>query len=340
MADTDLALLGTFTEAGTDGLYAVRVDDEGRVDTVDAVDGGANPSFFAFHPEEALVYAANNTETGGVTTLRLDPASGELTTLGHATIGESGPCYCTVDADGEYLVTANGSGGSVALLPVSGPDVGEPTDVVDHAASPDDAHPHCVVFGPEGRFVYVPDRNTDELLAYELDREAGRLRPGPDPVTLDPGSGPRHLDVHPNGRWLYLINERESTLVAFERDPETGALDRIGTEETLPDAFDGENYPADVHVHPAGQWVYASNRGHDSVARFELDEEGRPRFAGAVSTRGEWPRNFALGPRGDLLIAENQHTEDVVPFTLDGDGRPQATGHAAAFPTPVCWKFY
>jgi 6-phosphogluconolactonase len=339
MADTTLAVLGTFSERGTDGLYTLRVGDDGAVETLDAVDGGGNPSFFDFHPEEDLVYAANNTDPGGVTTCTLDPATGALTPVDATDIGEDGPCYCTVDETGEFLLTANGSGGTVALLPVDGRTVGEPVDVVAHAADPDDAHPHAVVLGPDQRFVYVPDRNRDEIVAYELDREAGRLADGPGPVPVADGAGPRHLDFHPNGRWAYLVNERESTLVAFERDAETGALERFATAGTLPEGYDDANHPADVHVHPEGESVYASNRGHDSVVRFGLDG-GVPAFAGTVSTQGEWPRNFALGPAGDLLVAENQHTEDIATFGLDGAGDPSPTGHVVEYPTPVCCKFY
>lgn len=338
MSDARLAVFGTFAGRGTEGLFSFRVGRGGPLERCDAIDGGGGPSYLALHPDGEVVYAANNTEEGGVTAVAIDPDSGALTEQDTADIGESGPCYCTVDSVGEYLVTANGSGGSVALLPVDGHEVAPPVDVVAHAADPEDAHPHSVVFGPEERFVYVPDRNADEIVVYELDRDAGRLRPADcGPVGLPAGSGPRHLVVHPDGRWAYLVNERESTLVALERE-RAGALVVRETVGTLPAEFDGENHPADVHVHPTGDVVYCSNRGHDSIARFEL-EAGRPRFVGTTPTRGEWPRTFAVGPDGDRLVVQNQNAGTAVPFALGPGGAPEHVGGAVEVPEPTCCRF-
>jgi len=186
---------------------------------------------------------------------------------------------------------------------------------------------------------YVPDLGTDRLVAYGLDTAAGRLRPDAAPdVELHAGAGPRHLAFAPDGGYAYLINELDSTLTGLERDPATGAMSIVETVDTLPRDYDGENYTADVHVHPSGEVVYGSNRGHDSIAVFDAAEGGlTPRDH--VPTGGEWPRNFALDPAGDHLFAENADTDDVHVFDVDDDGGLHATDRAVTVPSPVCMQF-
>jgi len=229
------------------------------------------------------------------------------------------------------------------MLPIdSDGGVGERTCLVEHEGSsvhPDrqtEPHPHSITPGPQNEFAYAPDLGTDEIVVYELALDEGRLRPvETGAVTVYDGAGPRHMEFHPNSEVAYLVNELDSTVVAYDYDEYTGALEEFATVDTLPRSVDIENYPADIHVHPSGDVLYASNRGHDTIAIFELDERGTPSRTGTVSTRGEWPRNFAISPDGDFLFAENQHTDTVVTFRIDGTAL-EATGDVVEIPEPVC----
>jgi 6-phosphogluconolactonase len=351
MADTRYAFVGTYTDGDSEGVYTCNLDrDSGELERVDATAAGENPSFLAVHPNGEFLYAVNEVDDGAVTALSIDRDSGELTELNQVvTGGGADPCYCTVEATGQYLLVAHYTGGTVAMVPIEDDGtVAEPSHVVEHEGSgpnPDrqeTAHPHSIRPGPENRFAYVPDLGTDEVFVYELDLEDGKLRPTEfGALELPGGSGPRHLDFHPDQDRIYLLNELDSTLTVIDRDPSTGALDVRGSQPTLPATFEGDNTTADVHVHDSGKWVYASNRGHDSIAVFAIDETtGALAFVERVSTRGEWPRNFAITPPGSHLLAENEDTDDVVTFEIDEDeGTLSATGAVTEIPSPVCVQF-
>jgi 6-phosphogluconolactonase len=188
--------------------------------------------------------------------------------------------------------------------------------------------------------VYVPDLGTDRVWVYDFDPEAGRLEPADcGHVDVHAGAGPRHITFHPNDRYAYLINELDSTVTAFERDADTGGLESFATVTTLPDDFDGENTTADIHVHPSGEYLYGSNRGHDSIAIYELDADGRPSLVGTEPTGGEWPRNFALDPTGRFLYAENADSDTIVTFRIRDDGTLVRTENVVEVPSPVCMQF-
>lgn len=343
-----LAFVGTFTDG--DAVYTYRVDaDTGATERLAASDAGESPSYLALHPGGTHLYAVNHVEDGTVVALEIDRETGALSRLNRrSTGGGASPCYCSVDATGSYVLIAHYRGGRVSMVPIEADGrVGDPTAVVDHHGSGPDPdrqtgpHPHSIVPGPDNRYVYVPDLGADRIVVYELDLDEGTLRPADPPaVTLHGGAGPRHLEFHPDGRFAYVINELDSTLTALERDPETGALTAIDTASTLPPEFEGENLGADVHVHPSGRWVYGSNRGHDSVAIFAIEDDGRPRPVAHEPTRGAKPRVFALDPPGAHLFAANQDDDELVVFRIDGEtGEPTATGHVAEVPRPTCVKF-
>ncbi|WP_226021586.1 lactonase family protein [Halomicrobium salinisoli] len=349
MTDDRIAFVGTYTDGDSEGVYTVRADAEGRIERLGATDAGENPSFLALHPGDHYLYAVNEVDEGAVTAMELDE-NGDLERLNQVvTGGGADPCHCTVDATGEYLLVAHYTGGTVAMLPIEDDGtVGEPTTVVEHEGEgvhperQNGPHPHSIQPGPDNEYAYVPDLGTDRVYVYELDLADGDLVPVAEPsVELPDGAGPRHLDFHPNGRHAYLINELDSTITALERDPETGSLTVLDAVSTLPEGYDGDNITADVHVHPSGEFVYGSNRGHDSVAAFAVDEDsGELEPVDRVSTRGEWPRNFAITPDGAHLLAENMDTDDVVTFAIDEvTGELSAMGDVAALPSPVCLQF-
>ena len=171
-------------------------------------------------------------------------------------------------------------------------------------------HAHSVNFSPDNRFVISADLGTDQLFVYRVDPEKGTIEPN-DPAfaRVRPGSGPRHFSFHPSGQHAYVINEMGSTVTAFRYDAEGGTMKEIQMISTLPDGYEGANHTAEIRVHPSGRFLYGSNRGHDSIAVFSIDESsGELTAVERVSTRGKTPRNFNLDPTGKYLIAENQAT--------------------------------
>ncbi len=206
----------------------------------------------------------------------------------------------------------------------------------------DAPHAHSINLDAANRFAFAPDLGLDKVMIYRFDAAQSTLTPNDPPAAaVAPGSGPRHFAFHPNGRLAYAINELASTITAFEYDAGRGTLQTLQTVSTLPDGFEGKSFTADVHVHPSGKFVYGSNRGHDSIAAFAVDEAtGKLTAIGHQSTEGKTPRNFGIDPTGAYLLAANQDTDNVVVFRIDaGSGKLQPTGQSIRVPMPVCVKF-
>lgn len=331
-----------------EGLDVYRLDPaSGALARVQTVPGVVNPSFLALDPQERFLFAVNEVERGGVSAFARDPATGELTPLNEQPTHGAAPCHLSVDPTGRFVLVANYGSGSVAVLPV-GPDgrLGATTDVVQHegrSAHPErqsGPHAHTIVPDPAGRHILAADLGIDQVVVYRLDDAAGRLVPH-GRFRAAPGAGPRQLAFGAGGRFVYVLNELDSTLTACAYDPAAGALQALQTVSTLPEGFAGENTCARVEVAPSGRFVYASNRGHDSIAHFAIDEStGRLTAAGHEPTGGRTPRHFALDPTGAWLLAANQGSDTIVTFRVDpATGRLAATHQAAQAPTPVCAVF-
>ena len=347
--------IGTYTQGDSEGIYVYRLNaSSGELEYESKATGVESPSFLALHPEHRYLYAANAVRevdgmpNGRVSAFRIDSDAGELTFLNHQLSGGPGPCHLSVDFTGRYVLVANYAGGSVAMLPIHADgSLGEATDFVQHSGSSvnperqEGAHAHSINIDSGNRYAFAPDLGIDKILIYELDLTQGKLKPNSQPwVQVHAGAGPRHFDFHPNGRWAYAINELDSTMTAFRYDSSRGALNEIESVTTLPDDFEGTSHCADVHVSPSGKFVYGSNRGHDSIVIFAIDEHtGQLTLIGHESTQGEIPRNFAIDPTGTILLAANQMSDTVVTFWIDAEtGELNPTGHIAEVPTPVCLK--
>ncbi|HET7322866.1 MAG TPA: lactonase family protein [Halococcus sp.] len=338
------AYIGTYTDGTSEGLYTydVTVQNEELAMQRRAVTPlEDNPSFLAVHPSDEYLYAIHEVEDGGVTAFRRED-DGSLNCLNRVPSGAGGPCHCSVHPSGEYLFVAHYAGGAVSALPIgSDGSLSRPSDIVHHEGSgvhPErqtHAHPHSITPGPNGHYLYVPDLGTDDIVSYEFDN--GTLIPA-ETTSVSAGAGPRHLDFHPNERVAYVINELDSTVAVFGWSPETGTLDELAALSTLPTEYQGSNTAADIHVHPSGNWVYGSNRGHDSIITFRVDEDGRDLTAiDHQSTDGEGPRNFALDTSGQVLFAENQYSDTIVAFRIDDEtGMLESTGLTVQVPSPVC----
>ena len=345
-----LVYIGTYTRGDSVGIYVYKLDlASGRLEYSSEIAGVDNPSFLALDPARRRLYAVNEEAPDGrVSAFAIDPDSGALSYLNQQPTMGGLPCYLVVDRSGRFVLLSNYGSGSVAVFAIEEDgSLGAMTDLVAHQGSSVDEerqqgpHAHCIVLDAAGRHAFSADLGADEVKTYNFDAAEGKLRPGDPPaVKAEPGVGPRHFTFHPGGRYAYLINELGSTMSAFTYDGERGALKQIQTLSTLPAGFSAYNHCADLHVEPSGKFLYGSNRGHDSLAIYGIDESsGRLTFLGNESTRGGGPRNFAIDPSGTYLLAANHDSDNVVTFRIDRDsGMLKETGHVAHVPSPVCLK--
>jgi 6-phosphogluconolactonase len=256
-----------------------------------------------------------------------------------------------VDRQGRNVLVANYGGGSVAVLPIGADGrLQAPSSVVQHTGSSVDPnrqkepHAHSINVDADNRFAYAADLGLDKILIYRFDVAKGTLTPNDPPFAqVEPGSGPRHFAFHPQGRFAYVINEMRCTVTAFAHDAARGGLSAIQTISTLPQGQSVQKgfSTAEVQVHPSGRFLYGSNRGHDTIAVFAIDEKtGRLTPVHHEPTQGSTPRNFGIDPAGRFLLAANQRSDTVVVFRIDAaTGRLAPAGHRIEVGAPVCVKF-
>jgi 6-phosphogluconolactonase len=353
-----LFYVGTYTQDGSTskGIYAYRYDAATQeVTSLGLAAETTNPSWVALHPNRRFLYAVNEVQnyngpnSGGVSAFAIDRATGKLTFLNEVASRGADPCYITVDQSGKYVLVANYTGGSIAAFPISADGkLGKASAFVQHTGHSlnpkrqEAPHAHSIDLSPDERFAFVDDLGLDQLLVYKFDKSKGSLKPNKPPFApLDAGAGPRHFALHPSGQFAYVVSEMASTVTAFSVDLKAGMLHRSQTISTLPDDFKGENDDAEVEVHPSGKFLYASNRGHDSITVFAIDSsKGTLTVVEHASTQGKTPRNFAIDPTGTLLFAENQQSNNIVIFRIDEkSGKLTPTGRVLEVGQPVCVKF-
>jgi 6-phosphogluconolactonase len=346
-----LVFIGTYTDATTKGIYAFRFDDRtGALSPLGLVAETPSPSFLATSSSGRFLFAVNEIGTfkgeksGSVSSFAVDPATGKLTELSVQPTRGAAPCHLALDRAERYLAVANYNGGNFALLPVDAAGKLGPVKVVvaGEGSGPnrerqEGPHGHAVVFDPQNAFLIGSDLGIDKVLVYRFNAAAGSLTPGDPPsASLPPGSGPRHFAFHPNGKYAFSISELKSTITSFSWDAKAGRLATIGSVSTLPADFHGVSTTAEIVVHPNGQFVYGSNRGHDSIAVFAVNGDGTLKFVQHASTRGETPRNFAIDPSGRWLIAANQKSGTLAVFRIDDKtGALSPTGPLANVGSPV-----
>jgi 6-phosphogluconolactonase len=353
-----LVYLGTYTNAKSKGIYVSRLDlAQGTLSAPVLAADSQNPSFLAIHPTRDWLYAVNEIGTyegkpgGSVSAFAINRETGALTPINRQSSVGGGPAHLVVDHGGRNVLVANYGGGSVAVLPI-GADGGlrPSTAFVQHTGSsvnPDrqkEPHSHSVNVDANDRFAYVADLGLDKVMIYRLDAAKGTLTAGEPPfAATSPGAGPRHFAIHPQQKFAYVINELQNSVTAFTRDAATGGLTTLQTISTLPaDVKPLPSYStAEVLVHPSGRFLYGSNRGHDSISVFTIDQaSGRLTFVETVPTGGSTPRGFGIDPSGAYLVAGNQRSDSVVVFRIDrSTGRLTATGSRIEVGAPVSVKF-
>lgn len=349
---TDMLYVATFTDHGSGrGIYTYRFDPlTGRLVPLGLAAETSNPEFIAVHPNRQFLYAVNFVSTyreqaaGSVSAFAIDRSNGSLKLLNQVSAHDIGPAHITVDHTGKYVLVANYPRGSVAVFPVlTNGGLGEPSAFVQHKGSSVDPqrqrgpHAHGVEMSPDNRFLLVADLGMDQLLVYPFDAARGTLGT-PRIVAIDPGSGPRHLTFSRNGKFVYLLNELRSTISVFSYHATDGALALLQTISTLPPDFSGKTTAGEIVIHPSGRFLYASNRGNDTIAVFAVDDKlGTLSSIDHTPTGGKTPRSFTIDPPGKWLLAANQDSNNIVTFRIDAkSGRISPTGQPVEISAPAC----
>ena len=313
------------------------------------VGGIDSPAFLCPSPGGRYLYAASEVPgrmEGVVVAYAISATDGTLGLLGSQGMRGAWASHLSMDSAGRVLLLSDYADGRVGLMPVLDDGrLGGVASAHQHAGSgpnvarQDGPHAHCLVAPPDERFAFAADLGADRVFGYRLDLDDFELVPHSE-LALRSGSGPRHLAFAPDGRHAYLVCELDSTVVALAYDAEAGELAILGIYSLLPTGFDGQSDGADVHIHPSGRFLYASNRGHDSVAVFGIGPDGRLALLGHSSSEGRTPRNVVISPDGRFLLVGNQDSDTIVTMPIDPDtGLLGPTVSVVETPTPACLVF-
>lgn len=334
------------------GIYRFELDpDSGALSGVELVAEAPNPNFVLFSRDVKRLYSAaelgiSSEPTGAAVRLYdVDRVSGALSLRDQAEIGIAGPCHLSLDPAERAVFVSCYTGGGAVMVPLdSEGGLGTPVRVLHSGSSvnperQEGPHPHSANITADGRFLHVPDLGIDRVITYRVEHLPARLARIAEAASA-PGAGPRHLAFTPDGRFAYVMGEMASIIMTFRCEGD-GSLTLLQTLTSLPDGFVEENSTADVRMHPRGHVVYASNRGHDSIAVFSVDKgSGELSPLGHVATGGLTPRGFGVDPSGRWLLAANEQSDSVFSFRVNGaDGMPVPSGYSIEVPRPTCVAF-
>ena len=333
--------LGTYSDGDSEGIYLYNLSDEGSLSREKLLTVSENPSFLAMDKDGKYLLAVNELDSGTIESYRITADSLHL--LNQNSAGGAHPCFITTNDQG-YVLTANYTGGNTGLLHINDEGQLSPLldtlqhfgkSITDRQQAP---HAHSAWFVPNGSDIIAVDLGTDELWFSTIEND--KLQPAAtQKLSMEAGAGPRHLTFHPNGQWIYVINELNNSVTQVTREA-SGEYAKGDSWSTLPENFSGESYCADIHISSDGNFVYASNRGHNSIGIFSVDiNNGSLKLIANEGVRGEWPRNFALSPDENFLLVANQHSNNITCFKRDKESGLLEFVNEVEAPSPVCILF-
>ena len=348
--------VGTYTWGTSRGIYLVELDTKlGRLSAPRLVVEMKHPTFLNWHPKKSILYAvcelpdAGGKDVSTVAGFAVDEKTLALTPLNRQSSGGAGACFVQIDPSGRAAIVANYSDGTVAALGIdAGGMLRAPASVLKFQGTGPDPkrqespHAHCAVLDPSGKFIISCDLGTDEVRVLKLNAAEATLTPNDPPsARVKPGAGPRHAVFHTNGKFLYVVNELDNTLNVFAWSAAAGTLKPVETISTLPAGSSDESYCSEVAMHPGGRFLYAANRGHDSLAIFGVEAStGKLSPRGHVSTGGKFPGHFAIDPSGRFVVVGNQNSDNLVLFHVEqSTGALSPAGSSVEIGAPVCIRF-
>lgn len=354
-ADDPIVFVSAFAAGERGAIHAFRFDDEsGQLRLLKRTSDVEHPFFMVVSPDGERLYSIDTDNFGDdrddfVTAFRINPETGGVTRLNQQSTRGRASCYLDIDSTGKTVVVANYSSGDIAALPVNDDgSLAEAASFIRHEGSSVDPKRqqapfgHCLKISPDNRFALAADLGIDKVLIYRLDAASAKLAVNEAQpfATVDPGSGPRHLIFHPSGRYVYVINELSNTVSSFNYDSKAGMLKNRQTISTLPADFKGTSHCADLKITPDGRYLFATNRGHDSIAIYRIGDDGSLDLVSIESSRGQGPQNLLISPNGKWLLCANMPGNNVVVFRIDAQtGRLTVSGNSTSVPMASCLRW-
>lgn len=351
-SDESLLLVSSFAALPAGGISCLKLNSaEGSLQLLHKCGDIPQPFFFDVLPDQNLLCSIYAETFGGAPTeelasWKLNPQDHRLQLISRSPTQGAASCFVEFSPGGNSVLVANYSTGSVTSFALQNGTLSAPVSFFQHQGSSvnnqrqQEPHAHCFVISPCGKYALAADLGTDNLHCYRLDAAAGRLEPSAVPlVPLPPGSGPRHLSFHPGGKSLSVINELANTITSFSWDATTGTLKSLQTISTLPDDFGGVTHTADLKFTPDGRFLYGTNRGHDSIAMYSVQQNGTLKRIGIVDAHGAGPQNLAVSRDGRMLICANMPGGSVAAFRIDQETGKLTFTSAVELAAPSCIRF-
>lgn len=339
-----LGYIGTYTKGESKGIYRFTLDTSTeRIVDIAPVATLDNPTYVTISNDNKNLYSVvKEGEKGGITAFTIH-VGGELTKINTQLSDGASPCHVSVNAKNNVVVTANYHKGTIESYEVNG-QVNPVTSTMQHIGTgpnqsrQEKPHAHYSGFSPNEEFVIAVDLGTDEINTYKLDNNTLTKA---STLNVKPGSGPRHLTFHPNGQFAYVMTELSSEVIVLSFNNEDGSFTELQYISTIPAEFTENNQGSAMHISNDGQFVYAGNRGHNSIAVFSVNQDnGKLQLVEIVSSEGNWPRDFVLDPTENFVIASNEISGNLVLFSRDHQtGKLTVIQSDVLVPEPVCVKF-
>ncbi|AWC29317.1 lactonase family protein [Bacillus cytotoxicus] len=345
--DELIGFIGTYTKGESEGIYRFILDVKLKeIRDIEVVVHIEDPTYFAIrHDNQYLYSVAKNNGLGGVVSFLIDTNTKQLTELNRQMVKGPSPCHVSINSKGNRVVAANYHKGTLQFYMVNRENgILEGASITYHSGSgpnkerQERPHVHYAGFAPNEAYVIAVDLGIDQLMTYK--EKEGRLTEIQS-LSVHPGSGPRHLVFHPNGNYAYVLTELSSEVIVLTYDKQRGRFQQIQSISALPKAYGGSNYGSAIQISSDGEFIYAANRGHNSIAIFRVNQDsGKLTFLEAISTEGNWPRDFTLDPTEHFIIVVNERSNNLILFSRNKTtGQLTLVQSNVSVPSPVCVKF-
>ncbi|OQR57390.1 6-phosphogluconolactonase [Bacillus sp. CDB3] len=343
-----IGYVGTYTKENSEGIYTFTLNTEAKkISNVTLAAKLDNPTYVTINRNNQYLYSVvKEGENGGIAAYSIDSHTGELKEKNRQVVEGASPCHISVDSGNHTVVTANYHKGTIESFVVNEENgtVSPAVSIITHKGSglnkerQEKPHAHYAGYTPDEKYVVGVDLGIDKLITYEI-KDSTLIEVNS--LSVNPGSGPRHITFHPNGEYAYVMTELSSEVIALTYNPEEGSFTELQYISTVPEEFDENTQGSAIHTSSDGHFLYAANRGHNSIAIFSVDQNsGQLTFVEHTSTEGNWPRDFVLDPTEKFLVVTNEKSHNLVLFSRnESTGKLTLLQPDVVVPEPVCVKF-